>query len=331
MHIRPQYRLIMFQSIKSIKETMSAMRLGVAKSTQSGRSDTDALYEDLAGFLAIEQPGPAKPKWLHDNSKYRKLIEKRARIHELLLAEPLDSFATKFRKCEDHEKRGYVQDHTRCSGLQLIWMKIGNVLQTIGLDSKFTDDGLGDNCPVNHDHSEAVNVEVKHYLATHASFCQVVNPVTGVVVAYDNVLPKAVLEAGSLKGLLEPELQHWSDVAYLQWLSHADSDSELRYVLRYNVLNDLSQFVVKTLENLNGTPPIEWPGTTYEGGTEEYLALPGTPNGSSTGYLLINHKAEFGHKTFDKITVFRQGRHEVMIFFHIVDVKATAHILEATD
>jgi hypothetical protein len=160
----------MFQFIEGIKRTMSALRLGVAKSTQSGRSDTDALYKDLAGSLAVEQPRPAKPKWVHDDSKYRKLIEKGARIHELLLAEPLDSLAAKFRKCEDLEKWGYVQDHTCCSGLQLVWMKIGNVLQTIGLDSKFTDDFLGDNCPVNHDHSEAVNVEGKHYLATHASF-----------------------------------------------------------------------------------------------------------------------------------------------------------------
>jgi hypothetical protein len=318
----------MFQFIKM---TMSALRLRVAKSAQSGRSDTDALYQNLAGSLAVEQPGPAKRKWVHDEPKYRKLIEKGTRIHELLLAEPSDSLATKFRKCEDLEKWGYAQDHTRCSGLQLIWIKIGNVLQTIGLDPRFTDDILGDNCPVNHDHSEAVTVEGKHYLATHASFCQVVNPVSGVIVAYDNVSPNAVLEAEGLKGLREPELKHWSDVAYLQWLSHADPDYNLRYVLRYNVLNDLSQFVVKTLENLNGTPPIEWPGTTYEAGTEEFLALLGTPNGSSTGYLLINHKAELGHKTIDKITVFLQGRHEVMILFHVMDAKAPANIIETID
>ena len=57
----------------------------------------------------------------------------------------------------------------------------------------------------------------------------------------------------------------------------------------------------------------------------------GTPNGSSTGYLLINHKAELGHKTVEKITVFRYGRHEIMFLFRVVDVVKLTFLEETVD
>jgi hypothetical protein len=358
VHIKPQHQtphqLAMFGSI--IKKAMSALQISPPVPTNNARSDTQAIYGSFAESLAAEPPAkPAKPEWAHDEPKFRSLIAKGPRIHELLLAEPSEALATKFRKCSDFQKWGYVEDRNACSSLQLIWTKISNVLVTIGLDPRFPDDigsgrsGIGENWPVNHDHYKFVTVDGVFYPPTQAMFCQVVNPVEGIIVAYDNVSPRAVLDhyearedivVGNTQEDIEvwrksdvplPKLQFWSDFAYLQWLSHADDDSELRYVLRYNFLNDTSQFVVNTLEHHFNIPVLEWPGTTYRAGTDGFLALLGTPNGSSTGYLLINHKAELGHKTVEKITVFRHGPHEIMVFFHIVDVVKLTFFEETVD
>jgi hypothetical protein len=76
---------------------------------------------------------------------------------------------------------------------------------------------------------------------------------------------------------------------------------------------------VEAINEVNYTKKMPWPGITYPAASDEGRTLLGTPNGSSVAYLLIQHKAALGHKTVDKITVFREGR-DLMLLFHIADV-----------
>ncbi|KAH6858863.1 hypothetical protein BKA58DRAFT_444049 [Alternaria rosae] len=116
-----------------------------------------------------------------------------------------------------------------------------------------------------------------------------------------------------------PKLNHWSDIAYLQWLSKANENLELRYVLRYSVMDDVTRFVLTYLSLQGRFALKEWRGTTYSAGSVEFNALLGSPNGAGVAYLLIQHKKGLGHKTVDKVTVFKK-KWDTMLLFHITDV-----------
>ncbi|KAF2819010.1 hypothetical protein CC86DRAFT_307928, partial [Ophiobolus disseminans] len=118
-----------------------------------------------------------------------------------------------------------------------------------------------------------------------------------------------------------PDLKYWSDVAFLQWQLAASNKSDLKYVLRFNVLNTLTSRVLAAIHLLNDTDIMPWPGTCYNATSPEGRAILGTPNGSSVAYMLIQHKSQLGHKTVSKITVFQQDN-QPMLLFHIVDVEA---------
>jgi hypothetical protein len=51
-------------------------------------------------------------------------------------------------------------------------------------------------------------------------------------------------------------------------------------------------------------PGISW----YTDQNEEAAALLGTPNGSGVAWLLIQHKAQLGHKIVDKVTLVYNDR-----------------------
>jgi hypothetical protein len=48
----------------------------------------------------------------------------------------------------------------------------------------------------------------------------------------------------------------------------------------------------------------DWPGFTVLPGSFEFMALLGTPNGISTGWMIVNHAADLPKKTVTSITVF---------------------------
>jgi hypothetical protein len=51
------------------------------------------------------------------------------------------------------------------------------------------------------------------------------------------------------------------------------------YVIRYNVLNDESSFVLGCINHLNNTRTMPWPGLSYEASSDEGQALLRSPNG----------------------------------------------------
>jgi hypothetical protein len=105
-----------------------------------------------------------------------------------------------------------------------------------------------------------------------------------------------------------PALLHWSDVAFLHWkatILNRTASKELKYVFRSGIQNDRTlEIVDKVLERNSIETLPEWPGVTFDIDTAEAQALLGTPNGSGTAFLLIQHKRQLGHKMVEKVTMF---------------------------
>ncbi|CAN9084245.1 unnamed protein product [Alternaria alternata] len=69
---------------------------------------------------------------------------------------------------------------------------------------------------------------------------------------------------------------------------------------------------------------IEWPGTTYYPGSNEFNALLGSPNGQGVAHMLIQHRKQLGHKTVEKVIVFFIACRGKMLLFHLQDVEETS-------
>lgn len=120
------------------------------------------------------------------------------------------------------------------------------------------------------------------YDGCNAHFSQIVNTISGFIIAVDNVSPSH--KASALK---DPELKFWPDVMFLQWTSCASTTSKLKYVQRYNVANTLIAAAVDQINRDNKTMTGKWPGITYQADSKEGRVLVDMPNGSGVAYLLI--------------------------------------------
>jgi hypothetical protein len=269
-------------------------------------------------------------------------------LHALMLADnktagqqfcpKRQSAESEYQSVADLQRFGYAEEPTLRSSQALTEIKVGLVLESMGLDPCFLPKvshkdfaDVNEDCP--HKDSTGKNIAIGHTLILEhpispsepvrpilSYFLQVINPVDGILVAQDNLSPLEAYRSENFEEFDLPDLRFWSDVAFLQWKSQASEDSELKYVLRYNVTNYTTNFVVEAINEANCCKTLPWPGVDYDVASEEGKALLGTPNGSSTAYMLIQHKQQLDHKTVDKITVFEHQR-ELMLLFHIVDVE----------
>ena len=170
--------------------------------------------------------------------------------------------------------------------------------------------------------------------ATSAHFTNVIELSHGILIAGSNFGPAYTLQAQALKDSeAHPDLQHWSDIAYLQALylsipsnrvrsgsSHPAPGAikNLKYIVRHDIENPSTNAIVHALIQHYITSPcsynvfdtgcpycsqhIIWPGLTLEIDTEEGLALLGTPNGRGVVWLLKQHK-ELTGKRVGKVSV----------------------------
>lgn len=284
---------------------------------------------------------------------------KGALLHEMMLADtttagqmlnpPCPTAESDYDDIEYLDLFGYVEETASPLAQGYMLVSIGQVLEIIGMDPQFhllhttgVDacikkdlrptfcSASGPNFSVNHEVLlEHYDAEGEPTAAIKAHFMQVINPKHGIIVAHDNLSPiEATKDAGLDDDGTIPGLKFWSDVAFLQWQSRASEDSELKYVLRYDVLNLKTGFVVEAINVANGADTMPWPGVDYDAGSDQGRALLGTPNGSSVAYMLVQHKRRLGHKTVEKITVFRQHK-KLMLLFHVVDVEVQVDTSDA--
>lgn len=90
-----------------------------------------------------------------------------------------------------------------------------------------------------------------------AYFKQVINPKDGIIVAYDNYSPRAAAADSSRTDAIISDLKHWSDVAFLQWKSRTSKGEELKYVLRYQVMNHSANYMIEAINFANGDAAAE--------------------------------------------------------------------------
>jgi hypothetical protein len=272
-------------------------------------------------------------------------------LHEMMLVDstaagpmldsPCPTADSKWDDVEYLDIFGYVEESASLLAQGHMLVCIGKVLKIMEMDPRFhwVDDGpvvenfrmdvtsafiapSRPNFPLNHELlMEHFSADGERTAAIKTHFMQKINFTDGIVVAHDILSPiEATQEANLDDSDTIPSLKYWSDVAFLQWRCQASHDSELKHVLRHDVLNAKTDFVVEAINAPNGYDTAPWPGMEYNAYSEDGQALLGTPNGSSVAYMLIQHKKHLGHKTVKKVTVFCKSK-KLMLLFHIVDME----------
>ncbi|KAI4645143.1 hypothetical protein J4E93_005943 [Alternaria ventricosa] len=199
---------------------------------------------------------------------------------------------------------------------------IGWALEALGLNPWATRFQDGENHIVAYQHKipedvlpledQTYIVNGKEYRATGADFTFSLNTKDGVIIGMDRTSPK---EAGKTKvsppvtgdGL--PKLNQFSDVAWLEWqhmMSQNNGDiKNIHYFVSILVVNPETRAVVaRALRTRNKRFLEDFPGETFERGTDEMNAIMGTPNIQGFAYMLVQHKAQLGNMYIKKIQVF---------------------------
>lgn len=157
--------------------------------------------------------------------------------------------------------------------------------------------------------------------ATKARYKNIYNAGEGAIIAMESYSPAYII-ANSKKPTAEQRffpprqpitgavvpLSQWSDVTFLQLqqLSTAAELQKLTFVFRISVANQVTKEII--LHAVGGPTKLQsWPGEDF--GVEENagLAMLGTPNGLGIGWLLAQHKADFGVKRVKGVRVWDEG------------------------
>lgn len=110
-----------------------------------------------------------------------------------------------------------------------------------------------------------------------------------------------------------PSLRHWSDVAFLQYLSSFPEPPvrpiPLNYVFRVQMQNAATSLILNKIISKHVTFKYEtWPDITFGMDTEEGKAILGTPNGAGIAWVLVQHRKSFGEKRIEKVTLFHAAK-----------------------
>jgi hypothetical protein len=165
-----------------------------------------------------------------------------------------------------------------------------------------------DNERIFHVHEKPLLVKGKHVPATNAKFFSIINPSGGMIVGVENTSPTKQLRCGRIQGwqasdMMLPKLKFWSDVVYLQWKSKAQVTDDLKYIVRSHIVNTKTRAVAEHIV-ASKTGKERWPAwgdASWDMGSDEAVALLGTPNGAGVAWLLAQHRKQLGHKTIGRI------------------------------
>ena len=167
--------------------------------------------------------------------------------------------------------------------------------------------------------SDIHNMSTTHgattFPSTQAEFVSIIDRAKGLLIAARNHSPSSQVAETKLDGSPLPELQHWSDMAYLQWTDPRlqTLPGDLKDVIRSRIENETTIAVIERIIAGRGyregfkTPGCYYPdaaGLSWGMETEEAKALLGTPNGSGVARLLVQHKRQFGWKVVESVTLF---------------------------
>lgn len=133
----------------------------------------------------------------------------------------------------------------------------------------------------------------------------------GAVVADNNHSPKSYVK----KGEPVPDLNAWSDVAYLQWQVACSktkaSVSTLNYFFRAHIQNsDTMEIIRRVLQDLGHKTFPSWDNrVTIQMKKKDAgsMAILGSPNGAGICFFLIQHKAQLGLKKISEVVIWNSN------------------------
>ncbi|KAI4712467.1 hypothetical protein J4E89_002734 [Alternaria sp. Ai002NY15] len=198
---------------------------------------------------------------------------------------------------------------------------IGEALASLGLNPNADRFEGGENHVVSYQHNlpgfdedideQVYYVDGKQYRATGADFTFSLNINEGVIIAMSRTSPKEIGKGKDppITGDGLPRLNQFSDVAWLEWQHLMNQNNgdvrNMRYFVSVLVVNRETQAVVARALRTRGKNLDDFPGQTFERGTDEMNAIMGTPNMQGFAYMLVQHKAQLGNMYIKKIQVFK--------------------------
>lgn len=244
-----------------------------------------------------------------------------------MMKDPRPSASSQFLDPADLKAWGY---HHKNEILAATDDLVTNVVNHLGLDA--TDSGL--KTAVFDLHAHWTFHHKRDVPANEAGFRNFVSHQNGLFIAAQNFGPQHRISKWKTHDPVAlPDLRHWSDMAYLQWIAPGEEakNGELKYVFRHEIENSDTSAVIEHIFGLGGGAQdgagLVWPpGVTFRMDEDHGKALLGTPHGSGVAWLLIQHKKQLGHKTVEKVTVLCKDeedarmRHHPNLLFYLKDV-----------
>jgi hypothetical protein len=103
-------------------------------------------------------------------------------------------------------------------------------------------------------------------------------------------------------------LHHWSDVAYIQYLTASVSlvsPPPIKYIFRLRILHPATRSLLDRIVNVHNDGNYSiWPGIAFDIASERGKAILGTVHGAGVAWMLIQRKSEFGGRQIGSVTVF---------------------------
>ncbi|CAA9962859.1 hypothetical protein PTMSG1_06227 [Pyrenophora teres f. maculata] len=231
---------------------------------------------------------------------YEAAVERGTKLLELFTNHTKAIPQSDFTDPEDLDDSGYVaNDEYLFADVE----RLSTPFRDLGANSKMDYHG-GKNILVHHLYNQGFTNDKR----IRPYFAQICNPEAGIIVAEGNltVPVAAIFEEVSIE---MPLLRHWSDIAFLQYLSTFPSPPPqplpLKYIFRLTIMNATTCEVLKSVIAKQGVEEYSlWPGLTFDIESEEGRAILGSPNGAGVAWMLLQHKTQLGEKKIEKVTVF---------------------------
>ncbi|KAF2736416.1 hypothetical protein EJ04DRAFT_562469 [Polyplosphaeria fusca] len=226
-----------------------------------------------------------------------------------LMPKPMDSIESSFLDYADLKKWGW--DWVPFDTWDFKSYDIVEALKGLGLDPKKTSDGgrfFGQH--YEHDLGE-VEINGKKYPPTHGMYITLFDKEDGFILGLSKYSPSHMGPLQHPPVNVFPDLQRWSDIAFLQWQQLMGNNvGNVKYIMSWSIDNPACKTVMKKAFEKTGAVLAPWPGVTYGMDSEEGKALLGCPNGVGIGWFLVQHKKQLGNTIVEKIVVFQDGTKE---------------------
>ncbi|KAF5851277.1 hypothetical protein GGP41_004095 [Bipolaris sorokiniana] len=172
------------------------------------------------------------------------------------------------------------------------------------------------------------------YARTGGTYKFAVNVRDGVTIARQTLSPRTAVRhpfswGREVRPDELPELQHVTDIHWGFWIKNNPNIKNFRGYGVENVVNDHTVLLVtRALRNRRKFALEIWPGVMFEKGSEEYMALIGSPIGDTIANFLITHKPWLGLKHVTHVIVVcdgndqdtcARGMNKMHLFFTVED------------